>query len=62
MEIAVFIVAPNGILTDEMVTDPETEFFFNWQEADDAAKETSPPAKVFQAVTLFFVEDFSPVG
>lgn len=61
MEIAVFIVAPNGILTDEMVTDPETEFFFNWQDADDAAKEIGADATVFQAVTTFYADDFSPV-
>lgn len=61
MEIAVFIIAPNGILTDGMVTDPETEFFFNWQDAEDAAKEIGPNAKVFQAVTTFHADDFSPV-
>lgn len=62
MEIAVFIVAPNGIVTDELVSDPETEGFFNWQDADDAAKEIGPEAKVFSAVTTFYAEDFSPVG
>lgn len=61
MEIAVFIVAPNGVITDELVTDPETEVFFNWQDADDAAKESGPDAKVFSAVTTFYAAEFSPV-
>lgn len=62
MEIAIFIVAPNGIVTDELVADPETEVFFNWQDADDAAKAIGSDAKVFSAVTTFYAEEFSPVG
>lgn len=61
MEIAVFVVAPNGVLTDDMVADSETEIFFDQQDADDAAKEIGPNAKVFLAVTLFFKENFTPV-
>jgi hypothetical protein len=61
MEIAVWIIAPDGIITDEIVGDSETELFFNWQDADDAAKEAGPNAKVFQATTSFCTEDFAPV-
>lgn len=61
MEIAVFIVAPNGTITDELVADPETEVFFDWQDADDAAKECGGEAKAFSAVTTFYAAEFSPV-
>lgn len=61
MEIAVFIVGPEGFLTDEIVSDPETDFFFNWQDADDAAKAIGVEAQVFQATTTFYAAEFSPV-
>ena len=62
MEIAVFIVAPNGIMSDDLVTDPETPFFFNYQEASEAAAEVGPEAKVFQAAVVFWAHEFSPVN
>jgi hypothetical protein len=61
MEIAIFIVVPKGSDMYEVVADPETEVFFNWQDADDAAKAIDSEAKVFQATTTFYEDDFSPV-
>jgi hypothetical protein len=61
MEIAIFIVVPKGSDMYEVVADPETEVFFNWQDADDAAKAIDADAKVFSATTTFYEDDFSPV-
>lgn len=61
MEIAIFIVVPKGSDLYEVVGDPETEVFFNWQDADDRAKAILDGATVFQATTTFYEDDFSPV-
>lgn len=61
MEIAVWIVAPNGYFDEEVLEDPDTAFFFNEDDALSAAEDTGPSAKVFMATTTFDVGDFSRV-
>lgn len=51
MEISVFVVSPDGVLTDNMVTGPEAEPFFNWEDVENAIKTMGPNAVVFQAKT-----------
>lgn len=51
MEIAVFVVSPDGNLTDSMVTGPDAEYFYTWEDVENAIKTMGPSAVVFQAIT-----------
>lgn len=59
MEIAVWVVVPNGIISDDLVADPDTEVFFSEEDAEDAARETSPYAEVFTATVTLYADDFT---
>lgn len=51
MEISVFVVSPDGILADDMVTGPEAQYFFDWKDVENAIKTMGPNAVAFQAIT-----------
>lgn len=58
MGIEVFVIAPNGILNEDVLENAE-DVFFNQEDAETAAKKVGPHAKVFRAVTEFYAGDFT---
>jgi hypothetical protein len=58
MGIEVFVIAPNGTMNEDVLAEAE-DVFFNREEAEAAAKEVSPHAKVFVAVTTLYSQDFT---